>query len=351
MLPQIPVSKRLSDLGTEQREVIICGVFLMTWLGIGTLSYAAIEQWPLLDGLYMSFITLTTIGFSETHDLSNAGRIFTILFAFVGIGVAAFGATRVAQMVVSARIIRERRLARRIRRMESHYIICGYGRIGRRVVKDLRAKHTPLVVLDRKHAIAEELRKEDIPHIQGDATDEATLKSAGIERASGLITLLPEDSLNVFVTLLGRDLNSDLFIMARTTNDGNRRRLLQAGASRVVAPTNIGAIRMAQVILRPNVDDFLTHVLKTDENGLIMDEVVVEADSFLAGKTLASARFRQHFEAIVLSVIRADSKEQRFNPGPHDPINSGDMLIVLGSQEMIDGLKSTGCTPGNEPAA
>ncbi len=319
--------------------------FLLFWICFGTFSYVLIEEWPLLDGLYMSFITLTTIGFSETHALSDSGRIFTIFFAFIGIGIAAFGAARVAQILILATSIRKRRLARMIRRMRDHYIICGYGRIGRRVVRDLQAAGKRLVVLERNPDIIQELHEEGIPYKEGDATHENTLLAAGITHAKGLITLLPEDAVNVFVTLLGRDLNAGLFILARTAHDSNRRRLIQAGATQVVAPTSIGAIRMAQVILRPRVDEFLTHVLKADDSGLIMDEVLVEPGSFLAGQTLASSRFRQHFETIVLTVVDGKTGDMRFNPGPHETISTGDILIVLGSRAMVSALATKGCAP------
>ena len=332
------------DPSAEQRELILSVVFLALWLAFGTITYSLMEHWSLLDGLYMSFITLTTIGFAETHELSNYGRIFTIFFAFIGIGIAAFGATRVAQQLISAPRIRQRRLARQIRHMENHYIICGYGRIGRRVTQDLRAAGKKVVVLDRKPEQIEKLKKAHIPCKDGDATREEVLESVGIKQAAGLMTLLPEDALNVFVTLLARDLNPELTIVARVTDVSNRKRLLRAGATQVVAPTNIGAIRMAQVVLRPQVDEFMTHVLKADEGGLIMDEVEVEPGSHLAGNTLASSRFRQHFEAIVLTIIHAETGAMHFNPGPHDPINPGDTLIVLGSREMIDKLAKEGCS-------
>ncbi len=345
------VPDEYSDVGTEQRELLFSVAFLLAWLGLGTFAYAYIEQWPLLDGLYMSFITLTTIGFGETHELSNAGRVFTIFFAFIGIGIAAFGATRVAQQLISAPRLRQRRMARNIRQMHNHYIICGYGRIGRRVTHDLRAAGKSVVVLERKAALVQEIREKGIPCIEGDATREATLEAAGLKQAKGLITLLPEDALNVFVTLLAREMNRDLFILARTTDDKNRRRLLQAGATQVVAPTKIGAIRMAQVILRPKVDEFLTHVLKADDGGLIMDEVVIEPGSFLAGKTLASSKFRQHFEVIVLTIVHAKTGQMRFNPSPHDTINPGDLLIVMGSRDMIKLMIEEGCTPSERQMA
>ena len=337
-------SKRFQELAAEQREVLGSVVFLGVWLGIGSFTYAVLEGWSLLDGLYMSFITLTTIGFSEVHSLTVAGRLFTMFFAFVGIGSMAFGAARGAQLLVSADRIHQRRLTRLLRRMRDHFIVCGYGRIGRRVVQDLRAHGKEVVVVERKGSLIAELRNEGIAYFEGDATDEKTLVGSGITHAKALITVLPQDSTNVYVTLVGRDLNPDLFILARTTHVNNRRRLLQAGATKVVAPTRIGAIHMAQVILRPHVDRFLTHVMKVEESGLIIDEVLVEEGSFLAGQSLASAHFRQHFDTIVLSIVNGTTGGMQFNPGPRDMINAGDRLIVLGSGEMVEVLTRDGCS-------
>ena len=336
--------QRLSELSSEQTELIYSLAFLFLWTGIGTIVYSLMEDWTLLEGLYMCFITLTTIGFGEVNNLSEGGRVFTIFFAVIGLSSAAYGISRTAQILFTPHAIRRRRLLRKIRNMQDHYIICGYGRIGQRVVHDLKTSGKEVVVIDRNHEVAMRLQRKYIPYMEGDATDERVLQAAGIDDAKGLVTLLPEDATNVFVTLLARDLNKNLFILARAEVINNRKRLIQAGASQVVAPSNIGGIRMAQVILRPNVDEFLTRILKADHGELIMDEVLVEPGAFLAGKTLAKARFRQHFETIVLAVIQGETGETRFNPSPHDSINAGDILIVMGSQGMIDILVAEGCT-------
>ncbi len=333
----------LADINPTQREILFASLFLMLWLVIGTLGYAAIEGWSLMDGLYMTFITLTTIGFAEIHNLNTGGRLFTILIAFVGIGSVAFVAARSAQLLLAGQLLRQRQMKRKIKHMHDHYIICGYGRIGKRVAADLQIAGTPFVVLERDQELVTAMQQAGIPAMAGDAEDEETLRQAGIENAQGLITLLPVDSDNVFVTLVARELNPRLFILARTNHSKNRRKLLQAGAAQVVAPSDVGADRMAQVILRPNVDRFMAQVMKTSDLGLMMEEVPVEKGAWLAGKTLAQARFRQQFEAIVITIIKGLTGEMKFNPGPNDRIEAGDILIVLGSQEMIHRLEREGC--------
>lgn len=333
----------LADIEPTQREILFASTFLVLWLVVGTLGYAAIEGWDLMDGLYMTFITLTTIGFGETHTLSTTGRLFTIVIAFVGIGSVAFVAARSAQVLLAGEILKQRQLTRRIRKMQDHYIICGYGRIGKRVAADLQNAGKAFVVLERDEELVQTMQAAGIPAMTGDAEDEDTLRRAGIENAQGLITLLPIDSDNVFVTLVARELNPKLFILARTNNSKNRRKLLQAGAAQVVAPSDVGADRMAQVILRPNVDRFMAQVMKSSDLGLMMEEVPVEKGARLAGKSLAEARFRQQFDAIVITIIKGSTGAMKFNPGPKDRIEAGDVLIVLGSQEMIQRLEREGC--------
>ena len=333
----------LADIEPTQREILFASIFLVLWFLIGTLGYAAIEGWDLMDGLYMTFITLTTIGFAEVYTLSTTGRLFTILIAFVGIGSVAFVAARSAQVLLAGELLRQRQMTRKIRKMHDHYIICGYGRIGKRVAADLQTAGKAFVVLERDEELVQAMQDTGIPALTGDAEDEETLRQAGIALARGLITLLPEDSDNVFVTLVARELNPNLFILARTNHSKNRRKLLQAGAAQVVAPSDVGADRMAQVILRPNVDRFMAQVMKSSDLGLMMEEVPIEPHAWLAGKSLAQARFRQKFDAIVITIIKGLTGEMKFNPGPNDRIEAGDVLIVLGSQEMIHRLRREGC--------
>jgi len=334
---------RLNRIAQAYREILFASLFLVLWLVIGTFGYAIIEDWTLMDGLYMTFITLTTIDFGEVKTLSTVGRVFTIFIAIVGIGSVAFVAARSAQLLLAGQVLRQRQIARRIKHMHDHYIICGFGRIGRRVAEDLQHAGKTFVVIDLDEERIAALQEAGVPAILGDAEDEKTLRKAGIEQAQGLITLLHEDSHNVFVTLVARELNPELFILARTNETKNRRRLLQAGAHKVIAPSDVGADRMAQVILRPNVDRVMAQVLKASSLHLQMDEVKVETDAPLAGKSLGESQFRQQFDVVVIAIIKGASGEMAFNPDPNHQIEAGDILIVLGSQEMISRLASEGC--------
>lgn len=326
-----------------RRELVIASAFLIGLLGIGMLGYSYIEDWTLSDGLFMTFITLTTIGFGEVHELSDAGRILTILIGLSGIGTVAFIATRSAQILLTGQRLKQRHLMQTINKLSDHYVLCGYGRIGKRIADDLRRNGVPFVVIETDDSKIEWLKNSNVMYVDGDAEEEESLEAAGVARARGIILTLPEDSVNVFVTLIAREINPDIFILARTNKHGNMRKLLRAGADKVVSPYEIGADRMAQVILRPTVDRFMEKVLHTEALNLDMEEVMVNKGSALAGKSLAESNLRKNFDAIVVSIMDGKTLEMKFNPDANDCINAGDTLIVLGSREMIGKLRKDGC--------
>ncbi len=326
------------------REFVTAIVYLASVMILGTVGYSIIEGWSWPDSLYMTFITLTTIGFSEVHELSSTGRLFTIFAGVAGIGGVAFIATRTAQILLNTSTFRYRNMMKSINAISDHYILAGYGRIGQRVALDLKRHDVPFVVIESSDAKIDSLDRRRHKYLIGDAEDENVLTTAGIERAKGLILTLPEDRTNVFATLVARELNPSLFILVRTDTNANRRKLIRSGADKVVAPYEIGADRMAQVLLRPAVDRFMERVLQADALSYTMDEVEVMSDSPLAGKSLSEANFRQQFDAIVVAVIDGETLKMSFNPGPEEKIKANDTLIVMGSTEMISRLKLEGCT-------
>lgn len=331
---------------TPKRIEIAYGVlFLAFWMTVGMLGYVILEGWTPMDGLYMAFITLTTIGYTEVHELSDRGRFFTMLYGLIGIGTVGVVTYRWARLLIAGNIIWNRRRMFRIRHMKDHYIICGYGRVGRDVTSILRKAKKNLVVLDRNENITKHLNVNGIHAVAGDAVHDNALMAAGIENAKGLITLLPDDAQNVYVTLVAREKNPDLFILARASDAVNRRRIQQAGASQVISPVQVGAERMAQVILRPHVDQFMSQVLQAEDIGLGMEQVVVKAGAELAGKTLRQADFRQSWETIVIAIIKNFDQKMHFYPKPDDLIEEDDILIVLGSIDMIERLAEEGCQP------
>ena len=329
---------------TPQRLEVISGIlFLIIWTIIGTLGYRLLEGWSFMDGLYMTFITLTTIGYTEVDELSDAGRIFTMIFGLVGIGSVGVVTYRWARVLVAGTIIRNRHRMHRIRLMTDHYIICGYGRVGRDVTSILLKAKKSLVVLDKDEQVTELLNANGIPAVTGDAVQDSALLEAGVRNAKGLIILLPDDAQSVYVTLVARENNPDLFILARASDAASRRRILQAGASQVISPVQVGAERMAQVILRPHVDRFMSQILQAEDLGLAMEQIVVQAGSRLAEKTLRQVDFRQSWETIAIAIIKNSDQKMHFYPRADDLIEAGDTLIVLGSVDMIERLAVEGC--------
>ncbi len=326
------------------RELLIANAFLIGAVFFGTVGYMYLEGWTFQDSLYMTFLTLTTIGFAEVHVLSGAGRIFTIFVGLIGIGSVAFVATRTAQILLNTRSFRHRTVMKRIQSISDHYILAGYGRIGNRIAQDLERNDVPFVVIEFSQEKYESLLQSNVMFLQGNAEEEQVLLNAGIERAKGLILTLPEDRANVFATLVARELNPEIFILVRTDTHLNKRKLIRAGADKVVAPYEIGADRMAQVLLRPHVDRFMERVLQSESLNYTMDEVMVQPNSPIAGKSLVESNFRQSFDAIVVAIMDSDTLNMVFNPGPLERIKPNDTLIVMGSSEMILRLKKDGCT-------
>jgi voltage-gated potassium channel len=335
----------LARMEPSRREIFLASLALLVLFAIGTSGYALLEGWSWMDGLYMTFITLSTIGFQEIHTLSDTGRLFTLGLGITGIGLLTFVVARSAQLLFASERLRERRIMKQINDLSGHYIICGYGRVGQRLAEDLQNVGKPFVVVDIADEEIEELRQNDLLYVQGNAEEEEVLRKAGIDRAHGVILTLPTDSSNVFVALTARQMNPNLFILARTVAHDNRAKLLHAGADKVIAPSEVGADRMAQVVLRPNVDEFMEQVLHANALSLQIDEVEVHPSAPLAGQSLAESNFRQQFDAVVIGMIDADTGEMTFNPMPTARIDAGDILIVLGDSSVIRALREKVCTP------
>jgi len=335
----------LARMDPSRREIFLASFALLVLFAIGTTGYALLEGWSVMDGLYMTFITLSTIGFQEIHTLSDAGRLFTLGLGITGIGLLTFVVARSAQLLLASERLRERQNMKQINELSDHYIICGYGRVGQRLAEDLMTADKPFVVVDISDEEIADLRDKEHLYVQGNAEEEEVLRQAGLDRARCLILTLPEDSSNVFVALTAREMNPDLFILARTVDHDNRSKLLHAGADKVIAPSEVGADRMAQVVLRPNVDDFMERVLHANALSLQIDEVEVHPSAPLAGQSLAESNFRQQFDAVVIGIIDAETGNITFNPTPSARIEAGDILIVLGDSEVIHALREKVCTP------
>ena len=315
---------------------LLAGVVL-----VGTLGYMVIEGWSAWDAFYMAVITITTVGYREVHDLSFAGQVWTVILLFGGVGSALYVFTLLASVVVEGGLpkrFRQRRQARMLTSIKDHFIVCGYGRIGSIVASQLRQQKVPFVVIERDPSRLQAAMMDGVLAVQADASHEEVLKRVGIDTARGLIAAVGTDAENVYTVLSARVLRPDLFIIGRAEGDDATRKLLRAGANRVVSPYQIGAVQMAQTAIRPAVVDFMTLATSSDNLELAMEEITVEPTSSLVQKSLLDANLRQRFGVIVVAIQRED-RRMEFNPEPDTAIRVGDKLVVLGRPHSLRRLE------------
>jgi voltage-gated potassium channel len=306
----------------------------------GTLGYTLIEGWPLLDSLYMTVITITTVGYGETRELSGTGRVFTIGFIISSVGIVAYFATRLASGVVEGEIraLRGmRKLEKAIHRLRDHYIVCGYGRIGGYICSQFKGEGLPFVIIEHDEETILRLEEEGFYYIRGDATDEKTLLEAGVERAKGLITAVASDADNLYITLTARGLNPSLYILSRASEEKAERKLISAGADKVVSPYLIGAHRMAMAVIRPAVVDFMELAMKRESLHLQLKEIKVNDTSRLPGTILSESGIRSKLDLIVVAIKKEDGG-MIFNPAFNTSIEKGDTLITLGQSTNLNKL-------------
>lgn len=324
------------------KNIVTASFIMLIIFTLGSTGYHFIEDMTWFEGLYMTFITISTIGFTELQTLSNEGRVFTMMIFVTGIGVISYIASQTTQLIFEGEIFYKRAMQKRLEKMEQHYIICGYGRIGHRIAEVLKDAGLPLVVVENRASSIERLKNDKMPFIEGDAEDESTLLSAGIKKAQSLICTLSSDQDNVFTTLLARDLNPDLFILVRTNENANRNRVLRAGADKVISPYEIGADRMANVILRPHVDEFVDSITKYTMQDHTFDEALIVEGSVLDGKSLAQINLRTQYGVLIIAIIPNGGTIQ-FNPDSSSQINVGDSLILIGDLKQIDKFRREVC--------
>ncbi len=320
------------------RGMVISILVLLLLLMGGTAGYTLLEGWDPVDGLYMTLITLTTIGFKEVHTLSPTGKMFTIILILFGVGTAAAvwsSATRFITEGSLRDVMGRKKMEKKFSRLQGHYIICGYGRMGTLIAAELKRHNVPFVVLERDETLVDEMVHGGLLGRAGNATDDTVLEHCGIERARGLVTVLNSDADNVYVTLSARGMNPDLFIVSRATDENSEGKLKRAGADRVILPYNIGGMKIAQAILRPTILEFIDLVGGGVAQDLMLDEVHVGATSPYSDLPLNESNIRQQLGVIILAIKPADGPMQ-INPGPSQVIRRGDTLICLGARERLE---------------
>ncbi len=318
------------------------GFFLLFVIFLfGTLGYSVFEDMSVFDAFYMTLITVSTVGFSEIKPLSQIGRIITVIVIVSGISVVTYTLGQVAKIFVEGElrwIFGRRKLEKQISALNNHYIICGYGRIGALISHELSDENIPFVVIEQDPAQVENLEKDHFLYLNMDATSDEALTKAGIKKARGVVTAVQSDADNVFITLTAKGLRPDIFILSRASDVKSESKLLRAGASRVVSPYLIGGRRMAMVLKRPTVVDFIDIAMMDNRLGLMIEEARISTNSNLVGKALIDSHLRQDFSIIIVA-IKKPTDEMIFNPAPTEKLEAGDVIVVLGKREDLNRMR------------
>ena len=329
-----------STIASPVAKIIRILSIIVGFLTIGTAGFVLIEDWSILNAFYMTIITLSTVGFREVDPLSPMGQVWTILLIIFGITLIGYtGVRQLSQYLVELQFLRKRKLIRKIRKMKDHFIICGFGRMGRVIAEEFRNRDQDVVVIENDPEMTEYLAEHGFVYIAESAIEDETLQKAKVENAKGLVAVLSTDADNLFVTLSARKLNPDLFILTRCSESGTQEKMRTAGANKVVNPYEIGGHKMAQMVLSPHVDDFIEIVSRQRKLNLAIDQIRVFEHSDLAGQTLMETPIRDEFDTIVTAILDS-SNEMKFNPSSEVIIHPGDILICIGDRGNLEKLEN-----------
>jgi voltage-gated potassium channel len=310
---------------------------LVLALTYGVTGYMLLEGWRFIEALYMTVITLTTVGFREVRPLDDTGIVFTISLITIGVGLVLVTVTVIAEWVLEGHFgesTRRKRMQRRIDKLANHYIVCGYGRVGRAVVRELESERAPFAVVELEEDLVERMEADGVAHVADDATREDALRRAGVERARGLVCAVDSDATNVYITLVARGLNPELFIVARASEPGSDQRLLRAGADRVVSPFVSSGRHMALVAMRPRVSD-VVEFETPDTSSIKLEEIRIESGSPFADQDVHDA-----FGGVPVLAVRHAGGQITVNPPPDERLLVGDIVLMLGEAELTSVVRA-----------
>ena len=316
-------------------------------LAFGTIGFTWIEHYPPFDAFYMTLITMTTVGYSEIHPLSRAGRVFNSFLIFFGVTTIFIAIGAMTQTIIELEFgdaIGKRRNKRMIDKLKDHFIICGYGRVGRGAAEELQHAGAPFVVVDSDPDRVERAMTAGMLAVLADATRDETLRQVGIDRARGLVAALATDADNLFVLLSAKGLNAGIYAAARAAEEGAEEKMRRAGANSVFAPYSITGHRLAQALLRPHVVQFLDFTTKDIGEDIAIEQVRVSDTSEMASKSIRELQLGRDLGVIVLAIRCADG-QMRFNPTADTQVQAGEFLIVMGRQGNLRTLESLVAEP------
>ncbi|MGB3632708.1 MAG: potassium channel protein [Rubrobacteraceae bacterium] len=337
------MTKRAYEPFRALRGVRNAILLLVAVVVVGTAGYMVLEGWGFLDAFYMTIISITTAGYNEVRQLDTVGRLWTMFVLVSGVGILFYSIVAFVELAVEGTVQRylgRRRMDARISKLRDHYVLCGYGRVGRQVAEELSEEGVSFVVIEKDTKNADECAERGYLEILGDASEDEVLEAANVGRAKALITALDSDAANVFITLSARKMNPGLFIVSRADSDGSAAKLEIAGADRTLSPYSVGGRRLASLATRPSVVDFLDVVSRGNHNiEFRLEEFSIDDGSPLAGHTIGEIDVFGRSGARILAIIR-EGREFTTNPTAEDSIFSGDILILLGTPEQIEKLQA-----------
>lgn len=322
------------------KKLISILILLLLILIAGILGYHLIEGWSFFDSLYMTVITLATVGYSEIHPLSRGGRLFTILMIMGGMGIILYGISEFTKFLIEGEMtgyLRSRKMKATIAKLSDHYVLCGSGAKGQHVLEELVRTRRMCVVIDNDPEKVRHLIERGITTVEGDATEDETLLAAGTERARGLIAALPADKDNLYVVITARGVNPHLRIVTKVNELSARAKFLRSGADSVVSANFIGGLRMVSEMIRPTTVQFLDTMLR-DDSTLRVEDVLIPPTSKHQGQSIAAIDALKKSGALVLSIKR--DHDFQFNPSPDTILQPNDSLILMGNPEQIQMVRS-----------
>jgi voltage-gated potassium channel len=323
------------------RVATISAAIVLT-LGIGTAGFVLIAGYPVFDGFYMALITMTTVGYMEVHPLSVAGRMFNSCYMFLSVCTLLLTMGVMTQGIIEAQLgnlLERRRMRKMIDKLRGHFIVCGFGRVGRGAAQELRAAGVALLIIDKQEERVEWAIRNGYLAVLGDSTRDETLKEAGVERAKGLIAALATDADNLFAVISAKTLNANIHIATRAAEEEAERKMRQVGAESVFAPYTMTGTRLAQSLLKPHVRQFLDFTTSHLGESVSIEQIEVLAGCDLVGRTLKESKIGRELKVIVLGILRA-SGEMIFNPSADSVVEASDFLIVMGEADPLRRLEA-----------
>ncbi len=337
------MNKLFSKTFGSPRGGVVLGVSLLALLiAVASVTYSLVEGWSIQEGFYMAVITISTVGFQEVRPLSTWGRLVTSFVIVTGLGLVAYSSAKLGQSILEGELfgdIGRRRMQRALDGLSGHFIVCGFGRMGKPVAEGLKKSGEAVCVIDQSPAVEEELAAGDYFYLIGDGTEDETLKAAGVERARAVMALLPSDADNVYLTLTAKGINRNVQVIARSSSTKAEMKLRRGGADKVISPYEIAGARVLEAALRPTVVEFMEVSTHREQLALGWEEIGVDPNCLLAGRSIAEAEIRKRYGIIVVAIKRSDGK-MVYNPAASEVIQSGDTLVAIGTKDSLASVKA-----------